>query len=203
MSPVNQMLFHALLLFLLAGSFAGLLAGVALMMRPSWMLQASKHGNRWIATRQIDRMLEQAIKVDRWFYRHHHISGALLLAGAVFLIYFFTVHFDRSDTLAGLSRIFLLAPGFVEILLDALVLSILLGAAFTSIISLFLLARPSMLRGFEQGANQWLSLRRAIKPLEMNRPGMDNYVFRNVQLAGALLLLGSLYALTGLTVWLS
>jgi len=202
MPLANTLLLHAWLLFLMVGSIAGLCAGVALIMHPSWLLHANRRANRWIATRQIDRLLEQAIKIDRWFYRHHRISGILLLAGAAFLIYFFTARFDRLATLAGLSRIFLLTPTITGVLLDAVVLSILLGAAFTSIISLFLLSRPSMLRGFEQGANQWLSLRRAIKPLEMNRPGMDDYVFRNVQLVGALLLLGSLYTLAGVTVWL-
>jgi len=203
MSLANTMLLHAWLLFLMVGSIAGLLAGVALIIHPSWLLHTNRHANRWVATRQIDRMLEQAIKMDRWFYRHHRISGILLLAGAVFLIYFFTARFDRLATLAGLSRIFLLTPTITGVLLDSVVLSILLGAAFTSIISLFLLSRPSMLRGFEQGANQWLSLRRAIKPLEMARPGMDDYVFRNVQIVGALLLLGSLYTLAGVTVWLN
>lgn len=203
MSLVNTLLSNALLLLLMVGSVAGLFTGVALIMHPTWLLHANRRTNRWIATRQIDRMLEQAIKMDRWFYRHHRISGFLLLAGAVFLIYFFTVRFDRLATLAGLSRIFLLTPTITGVLLDALVLSILLGSAFTSIISLFLMSRPSMLRGFEQGANQWLSLRRAIKPLELTRPGMDDYVFRNVQLVGALLLLGSLYTLAGVTVWLN
>ncbi len=202
MSLANTLLLHALLLFLMVGSIAGLLAGVALILHPSWLLHANRHANRWVATRQIDRMLEQAIKVDRWFYRHHRISGISLLAGAIFLIYFFTARFDRLGTLAGLSRIFLLTPTITAVLLDAVVLSILLGAAFTSIISLFLMSRPSMLRGFEQGANQWLSLRRGLKPLEMVRPGMDDYVFRNVQLVGALLLIGSLYTLAGVTVWL-
>ena len=87
-------------------------------------------------------------------------------------------------------------------LLDSAVLSILLGAAFTLIISLFLLIRPSMLRGFEQGANQWISLRQALKPFEISRVGVDEYVFQNVQLAGVLLLFGSLYTLVGLTHWL-
>lgn len=203
MSLTNQMLLHALILFLTAGSLAGLLAGVTLIMRPSWMLHAAGRANLWVDTRQINRLLEHAVKIDRWFYRNHRMSGILLLAGAVFLIYFFTVRFDKHGTLAGLSRIFLLTPMVTGVLLDVLVLSILFGTAFATIVSLFMLSRPSMLREFEQGANQWLSLRRSIKPLEKKRRGMDDFVFRNVQLSGVLLLLGSLYALTGVTVWMS
>jgi hypothetical protein len=88
------------------------------------------------------------------------------------------------------------------VLLDSTVLSILLGATFALIISLFLLIRPSMLRGFEQGANQWISLRLVLSPFEISRVGVDEYMFQNVQMAGVLLLFGSLYILVGLTTWL-
>lgn len=192
----------ALLLLMVAGSVAGLLAGTTLVMCPSWLLHASKRANRWISTRQIDRMLEQVIKVDRWFYRHHQVSGTLLLAGAVFLIYFFTARFDKLGIIVGLSKALMASPLFTGVLLDAMVLIILLGAVFALIVSLFLLSRPSMLRRFEQGANKRVSLSRALKPLSIARFGVDEYVFQNVQLAGALLLLGSLYILAGATFWL-
>jgi hypothetical protein len=192
----------ALLFLMVAGSVAGLLAGATLVMCPSWLLRTSKRANRWISTRRIDRMLEQVVKVDRWFYRHHRVSGTLLLAGAIFLIYFFTTRFDKLGILVGLSKALLASPSFTEALLDAMVLSILLGAVFALIVSLFLLSRPSMLRGFEQGANKRISLNRALKPLAITRIGVDEYVFQNVQLAGALLLLGSLYILAGATFWL-
>lgn len=199
---IGKLLFHMLLLFLMVGSIAGLFAGAALVLRPAWLLHASWCVNRWIATRQVASLLERVVKVDRWFYRHHHASGMSLLAGAIFLIYFFTASFDRIRTLIGLSRVFAIPPVFTLVLLDTAVLSILLGAAFALIVSLFLLIRPSMLRGFEQGANQWISLRRALKPFEISRVGVDEYVFQNVQMAGVLLLFGSLYTLAGLTVWL-
>ena len=202
MSDINKFLFHALLLFLMAGSIAGLFAGASLVLRPAWLLQASKRVNRWVAMRQVAGILERVVKVDRWFYRYHQASGTLLLAGAIFLIYFFSARFDKLRVFIGLSRSFALPPALIEVLLDSAVFSILLGAAFALIVSLFLLIRPSMLRGFEQGANQWISLRRALKPFEISRVGVDEYVFRNVQMAGVLLLFGSLYTLAGLTIWL-
>ncbi len=176
MSDINKFLFHALMLFLMGGSIAGLFAGASLVLRPAWLLHVSKRANRWIATRQITGMLEQVVKVDRWFYRHHQASGMLLLTGSIFLIYFFTDRFDKLRILIGLSRAFAIPPVLTEVLLDSAVLSILLGAAFALIISLFLLIRPSMLRGFEQGANQWISLRRALRPFEIPRVGVDEYV---------------------------
>ena len=202
LSDINRFLFHALLLFLMAGSITGLFAGALLVLRPAWLLFVSKRANRWIATRLATSLLERVIKVDHWVYRHHQSSGMLLLAGAIFLLYFFSGRFDKLRILAGISGQFAIPLDLSDVLLDSAVLSILLGAAFTLIISLFLLIRPSMLRGFEQGANQWISLRQALKPFEISRVGVDEYVFQNVQLAGVLLLFGSLYTLVGLTHWL-
>jgi len=202
MSVINKMLFHAMLLFLMIGSIVGLFVGAALVLRPAWLLYASRHANRWIAMPSITNLLDQVVKVDRWFYRHHQASGISLLAGAVLLIYFFTARFDKLSLLAGLSRKLPISPELTEVLLDTAVFSILLGAAATLIISLFLLIRPSMLRGFEQNANQWISMNSALKPFELSRVGFDEYVFQNVQMTGVLLLFASLYALAGLTIWL-
>ena len=202
MSIAYTLLLRSLLLFLVAGSFAGLITGATLIMRPDWLLRVSKRANQWVSTRHLDQSLEQTIKLDLWFYRYRLVCGTLTLAGAAFLIYFFTARFDKPNVIAGLSRKFPIPPALIESLLDALALSCLLGAVFAMIISLFLLFRPSMLRGFEQGANQWLSLRHELKPLEMPRSGVDEYVFHNARLVGVLLLFGSLYTLVGLAIWM-
>ena len=201
MSITDTLLLRSLLLFLMLGSVAGLFAGMALIMRPDWLSRVSKHTNRWVSTRRFDRQLERSVNLDPWFYRYHHTSGILTLAGAVYTLYFFTAGLDKPAAIAGLSRKFPIPPALIGSLLDALTLSCLLGAAFALIISLFLLIRPSLLRGFEQGANQLFSLRRALKPLEIQRSGVDEYVFHNVRLAGMLLLFGSLYTLVGLANW--
>ncbi len=200
MSVIDTLLLRSLLLFLMFGSIAGLLAGAALILRPDWLLRVSKRVNRWVSTRHLDRSLEQSINLDRWFYRYRRVTGTLTLAGAVYIIYFFTAAFDQPGVLAGLSKHYAFPPAFIGWLLDALVLSSLAGAVFALIVSLFLLFRSSMLRGSEHGANQSASLRRALKPLEVVRSGVDKYVFRHVRLVGVLLLFGSLYALVGLTI---
>ncbi|MDD5180681.1 MAG: hypothetical protein PHT15_05415 [Gallionellaceae bacterium] len=203
MSITDTLLLRSLLLFLMLGSVAGLFAGMALIMRPDWLSRVNKHASRWMSTRQFERPLERTVKLDHWFYRHHRTSGILILAGAVYTLYFFTAILDKPSILAGLSRKFPIPPALIASLLDALVLSCVLGAAFALIISLFLLIRPSLLRGFEQGANRVLSLRHALKPLEIQRSGVDEYVLHNVRLAGMLLLFGSLYALVGMGIWMS
>lgn len=198
----TEIVLRTLLLFLMLGSIAGLLAGAVLIMRPDWMLRLGRYTNRWVSTRQFDRKLERTIKLDRWFYRHHHASGLLTLAGALWIIGFFTIAFDKRHYLSVLSKNAVIPPALMQGLLDALVFASLAGAVFAVIIGLFLLLRPSLLRGFEQGANQWISLRRALKPLEISHSGVDEYALRYFRLIGILLLLGSLYTLVMFAFWL-
>lgn len=204
MNPLFQSwLLQSAVIFLIAGSLAGIVVGTLLLLRPQSLQRVGQFLNRWISTRHLDQSLERTVDLDPWFYRHRRTSGAFTLMGAVYILYFFTVKLDRANAIAGLSRYFnwpALAAGGV---LDALVLSAMLGALFSAFVALFLLMRPSLLREFEQGANQWVSLRRALKPMEMPRKGVDEYIFRHSRQAGILLVLGGLYTLVLLTFWFS
>jgi hypothetical protein len=204
MNPiVEELLLRSAVLFLLVGSLAGLAVGAFLLWRPHRLHAVSSVLNRWVPTRQLDQALERNIAFDPWFYRYRRTSSVLTLLASGYIIYSFTASLDRANTVIVLSRQFALPPAAVGALLDALVLSALLGALFAAFVSLFLLLRPSLLSGFEQGANRWVSLRRALKPMEIPRKGVDEYVFRYGRQAGTLLVLGSLYALAFLTYWLN
>lgn len=202
MSELDKFFTHAALLFLVTGGVSGLLMGAALILRPDWLVRISEVTDTWVATRKVSSALERVFRIDHWLYRHHRLSGGLLLAGAVFLMYFFSARFDKAPIMLSFAIRYSIPPVFTEILVDSAVLSILLGAAFTLLISLFLLHRPSMLKNFEQRANRWISLRQALKPLESLRSGVDDYAFQNAQMTGVLLLAGSLYVLVVLTAWL-
>lgn len=200
---VESLLLRSAVLFLIAGSLAGLVVGALLLWRPQRLRMVSAVLNRWVSTRHLDQSLERSVSLDPWFYRYRRSSGVLTLLGSCYILYFFTVSLDKVDAINGLSRYFKQPVVLVGALLDAGVLIALLGALFAGFISLFLLWRPSLLREFEQGANQWLSLRRALKPLEIPRQGVDEYVLQHGRRAGILLVLGSLYTLVLLTFWFS
>ena len=204
MNPLFQSwLLQTAIIFLIIGSLAGTISGALLLLHPQSLNRIGQFLNRWISTRHLVQSLERMVDLDPLFYRHRRTNGALTLMGAIYILYFFTVKMDRANAIAGLSRHFNWPALAVEGLLDALVLSAMLGALFSAFVSLFLLMRPSLLREFEQGANQWLSLRRALKPMEIPRKGFDEIVFQYCQRVGIILVLGSSYALVLLTFWLS
>ncbi len=201
MTLIEPLLLRVLLNFLLLGSCAGLIVGAVLILRPHWLERVSLFTNRWISMRQFDKLLESSVKLDPWFYRYHRASGALILVGAMYALYFFTVKLDKASAIAGLANQFRVPAAYVDALFSPLVLIALLGAMFALFVSLFLLFNPSLLRGFEHGANQWLSLRRALKPLEISRRSLDEFTFRHTQQMGVMLVLGSLYTLVLLIFW--
>lgn len=196
-------LLRSLALLLMLGSVAGIVVGVLLLWRPEWLEWLGKHADRWVSTRQMGRSLQRQMNLDHWFYRHSRQSGGAMLLAALYIIYMLFAHFNRAELLAGLAKMQLLQPVLLETLLDTLVLFFLAGTLLAVLVSLFLIFRPSMLRDMELGANQPVSLRQALKPMEIQRGNLDGLVLRHAQKAGVLLLFGSLYTLLGLMYWLT
>jgi len=203
MNPlVEELLLRSAVLFLMAGSLAGMLVGVLLLLNPQRLQRANLFLSRWVSTRKLNQSLERTVEFDSLFYRFRRTSGVLTLLGSLYILYYFTVTLNRTSAVAGFSVYFKLSATVIEGVLDAVVMTALAGALFAAFVSLFLLLRPSMLRDFELGANRWVSFRQALKPLERKRERVDEYVFKYGRQAGVMLMLGSLYTLVLLTYWL-
>ena len=189
MTIVETVLLSALPIFLVTGGAAGLLVGAVLILRPHWLVRLSLTANRWISTRHIDKMLDIPINADSWFYRYRRASGLVTLAGALYVLYFFSVRIDATSAGSGYGGVFF----------ETMVLIALLGAALALVVSLIVLFRPSLLRKFESAANEWISLRDAIKPLELLHNNVDEFTFRHTQQMGVVLVLCSIYTLAVFT----
>jgi hypothetical protein len=196
-------LLHSLLLFLLAGGFAGLVFGVMMLSRPDWIVALNIRANRWISTRKLLEPLQQPINIDRTFYRHGYWFGSLLAIGALYIIYIFTTAIGREALLESLAGMKLVPLIVQQPVLDSLVFISLAGALLGLIVSLFLILRPSMLRDLELGANANFTLRKTLKPVEIQYAALDGWVFGSARIAGVLILGGSLYSIVGLAFWLS
>jgi hypothetical protein len=199
---IETWLFQSVLAFLVIGSMAAVVVGILLLFYPERFTSLSSFLNRWISTRKLDKSLESSFTLDPWMYRHRNLTGGGILLGAMFVLYYFTFQLDRVAAITGLSKYFNYPLGLVAGLLDALVLSALLGALCAIFVALSLLLRPSLLRGFEGNMNQWLSLRKVLKPMEIPRDDVERYVERHSRQVGIFLLLGGLYTLLVGLWWL-
>ena len=189
-TALEIILWRSLAFFLLVGAAMGVGVALLLIRRPDLMAALNRVANRWISTRQLDRVLERSISAEQWFYRHHQAIGVLVCLGALYIFVYFGLRFDKAVAIHHLAAS--LPSALLDGLLDALVLSALTGAVVSFYVGLLLWLRPSLLRGAEDVANQWLSMRRAARPLEIPRDQVDAYVAGHTQRVGWLLLLASL-----------
>lgn len=183
-------LWQNLALFLAIWACIGVGVALLLIMRPQLLVAINRVANRWISTRMLNQLMDRSINIEHCLYQRHRSFGIAVVLGACYLLFYFSVRFDKAAVLnawAGRYPVSLLEGG-----LDALVLSVFCGATFALIAGLFLGLRPSLFRGMEVQANQWVSLRRATKPLDIPRNNVDQFVLRHARRMGWLLLLASL-----------
>lgn len=190
-SPADIFLWRALAIFLLLGALLGIALGLLLILQPQLLGAVNRVANRWISMRFVSKLMDRSISVEHWFYQHHRATGMVVVSGALYIFAYFGLWFDKTVALARLSVT--IPARLLDGLLDALVLSVLIGATVALIAGLFLWLRPSLLRGFEAQSNQWVSSRQATKILDVPRDQVDRFVARHAQKVGWPLLLGSIY----------
>lgn len=202
LNPIIQSwLSESFLTLLVLGGMSGIFIGLLLIFDPQRFHRISSMLDRWVSTRALDKALERNITLDPWLYRYRRATGALILAGALFILYYFAVELEREAAIVALAKRFHYPASLTGGLLDALVLSALLGAFCATFVALCLMFRPSLLRGFEASANQWLSLRKALKPMEIPRDYLNDFVAQHTRRVGIFLLIGGVYILALLSWW--
>lgn len=185
------LLWRALAIFLLIGALSGVALGLLLIFKPHLLERINRVSNRWISTRHISQWLDRSVSIERWFYRRHRPLGILIITGAGYNLVYFGLLFDKASVLRQLPRY--LPVSLMGGLLDAFALVLLFSAALALFAGFFICLRPSLLRGMEKGANQWVSSRSATKVLDVPHGQVDLFIARHAQSVGWLLLLGGIY----------
>jgi len=192
-NPVNIILGQSLAIFLLVGALTGVAVSLLLIFKPHLVTRVNRVANRWISTRRLNLLLDRSVSIEQWIYRRHRPLGILIVFGACYILVYFGLLFDKAIALQRLSGYM---PGWLlDMSLDTLVLASLTGAAVALFVGLFLWLRPSLLRGIEESANQWVSSRRAIRVLDIPHDQIERFVAGHAQRIGWLLLVGNLYLL--------
>jgi hypothetical protein len=197
---VKMLLWQDLAIFLLLGALLGMLLGLLLIFKPRLVERLNHAANRWVTTRHMNRWLDRSFSIEHWFYQHHRPTGIVIVAGATYILVYFGMLFDKANALQHLSG--RLPARLLDGLLNALVLCALVGGVVAMMVGLFMWLRPSLLRGFEEQANRWVSTRRATKVFDVPHDEVDRYVARHAQQVGWLLLLASIYLFVAMFRWL-
>jgi hypothetical protein len=172
----------------IAGAFA-LAAGAGLLIVAGGTRRERAWLRRWLLEIDLIALLDRRRSIERPLYRHHRAFGAIVIAGAVAslaTLWNFHDHPLLTSVLPGI----LGAWGVRAVILASWAL-----AAFALGIGVFLLIRPSALKGFETAANRWIES----SPADGN-DFITRLVLRAPRLTGLLLLaagLGCLLAVAG------
>jgi len=199
-TATELLLWRDLALFLLIFAALGMLLGMLLIVKPRSVAYLSRCANQWISLRAINRLLDQTISIERWFYRHHRMMGIAVMLGASYFLYYFFVIYDPAQVLSQLSSYW--HYPLLDELLDALLLASKVGGVLAWSAGLLIWLRPSLLRGIEKKSNRWVSARRATKALDVPRAGVDEWVLQHARAVGYVLLLASCYLLFTLFIYL-
>jgi hypothetical protein len=185
MDVVNDILLRSFLILLWGGGIAGILVSLGMLIKPEWLIRLNQYASIWIGTEKVEERLDRPRSIERFFYRHHRITGGIFLIGSLIILYTFLISFKTQS-----------ASGFIHPdalwAMDGLVAVFIVGSVFAAIIGGVMLLRPSLLRDVESYANRWLSTDRVSKFL--NRLySFDQYLTRYGRITGVVLLILSLY----------
>jgi hypothetical protein len=190
-NPTDIFLWHELAILLLIFALFGVVLALLLIFRPRLVERINRVANRWVSSRPVSLLLDRSISIERWLHQHHRVVGIAIVLGSAYMLTYFGFLFDKAYTLQRWSG--MLPSQLLEVLLNAMVVAALVAGAASLIVGLFFWLRPSLLRGMEDEANQWVSSRRATKVLDEPHGQVDRFVAHHAQRVGWLLLLGSIY----------
>jgi hypothetical protein len=186
MEILNDILRQSLLAFLWVGSFAGILLGAGIWLKPQQVIRLNQAFSRWVSTEKAEVALDRPRWTERFFYRHHKLVGAGVLVGALVILYTFLFSFN-------LRTVSTLIPHGYWWLSDAVIAMMLVGSGLAALIGTLILTKPSLLRDLEKASNHWVSTERFQTMVSKANFSADQSILRHHRIAGISILLGSLY----------
>jgi hypothetical protein len=186
---------QGLAVVLLVGLTLALVVGVLLLARPQALFALNQRLSRWVDTRQTFNALDQPRHLERFFYRHHRALGAMIAAGAGYVLWSWAFAYERADVIAILGPRWVTAgldwvPAALEVAVVALH-----GAIFA--VGVLVFFRPSLLKGLERTANRWQEGPETA-PLDTVVGNLDGTFEGHPRVSGLLLVLSATWCLLAL-----
>lgn len=153
---LSEIFYDASYLFIIVGTFIGLILGLGLIFAPSVTLKLNEKINTRISLREQTKSIETPIRSEPFFYKHSKISGLILIIGSAFVLYTLAT-FNPYTLIPHLPKS--ISPPAWDWIIQAGQIFFVITCAFILIFGLIVLIRPSMVKNFEQAANHWVSTR--------------------------------------------
>ena len=190
-----------LFVLLLAGAVLGVVIGALLVIDGARVMRWNDALNRWFSSDRQVQVLDRSVEIKRVVYRWHRLVGLLLFGGAFFTLDALAFGFTTTAlvrTLRGTGSSELLALVF-----EAVRIFLIIGNLFALLAAVVLVFRPSLLKGLENWADRTYSGGGgSAETFNAMRYQPDDFVRARPKVVGTVVLLGSIYALAGLSLLL-
>jgi hypothetical protein len=172
-------------------------AGFWALSAPQSFIRLNRWCSTWIETKGLEHKLsESRHSLDRLIYRHHFLSGFLLMVSSLSLLYLVLFHFAGKTVTGGPPAVS--AQWFL--MLYEFMLSFACLAGITGmIVGMIVFIRPSSLKLVESWGNRAVSVQPYFERLERRFVAIDDWVEHHTRLFGGVVLL--LSCLIGFLIW--
>lgn len=196
MTALTNLLIDVLLIIGVLLMIMSLVTGLVFLVAPGMATKVENRADQKLSLRRALKPVEIPRNTERFFYRHHVATGALiaLLAAAFLWLY---LGEEAGGRIAGwLSRqaggelLVAWSAGLGGFLVVVNILAIIFGIVMA--------VRPSSLKGIESVANRWISTRKATRALEREMDPLGRFAMRSPRFFGIIVLVGSGFVLVNL-----
>ena len=184
--------------FTYGGLGVALIVGLWMLIHPVSLLRLNDFLTTWVSTRKAMKPLTMPIKSEPFIYRHHRLFGISILLGAGYVLYTLVFRFSAATFLHAVygSR----PPAQTMVwFVEALVIILALTSILALLVGIYLVIRPSLLKGVETWSNKWITLRKPTKVFDIMRTGPEPFIAAHPRLIAGIIILGSAYGLFGLS----
>lgn len=189
---LTEILIDSSYIFIIVGAFIALILGLGLIFAPSITLKLNEKINTRVSLREKTKAIETAIKSEPFFYKYSKISGAILVVGSIFVLYTLTT-FNAYSLIPHLPKS--ISPAAWEWIIDSAQIFFYMTCSFILIFGLIIFARPSLVKGFEETANHWISTRRSFSTMSTDIDFTNKLVNAYPRVFGAFIVIFSLVVL--------
>jgi hypothetical protein len=189
---LTEILIDSSYLFITIGAFIALTLGFGLIFAPSLTLKLNEKINTRVSLREKTKAIETAIKSEPFFYKYSKISGAILVLGSIFVLYTLTT-FNAYSLIPHLPKS--ITPQAWEWVIDSAQIFFFITCSFILIFGLIIFIRPSLVKGFEETANHWISTRKSFSKMSTNIDFTNKLVNAYPRVFGAFIVIFSLFVL--------
>lgn len=183
MEIIREIGFQVVEILTLIFGVLGMTFSAMLVFAPNLTRDLGNVLNRNVDVNRKIRILDKNIEISDFFYSHHVAVGFLIIAGSVFILFFFYFSLD----MAKFTKIFFDSPkqAFWG---EIIIASILWAGKITCLAGLLcgslLMFAPAKMMRLESILNSWFEIQPLVEKLDQSSRNLDYFFFRHPRSIG-------------------